>query len=145
MNRVFARLAAASAGLVAPAVLAVGAMAATCPHQVPHQVPAPCRPHDPVVVTVQHPDPGGPCRHIHHSHPGHPGYPGHRNHHRRLTGLGDLARVSQRPGLRSQYRVRQRVGVRLRSGWQRQSEHRRVAGLGHRSRRGQPARLRRQH
>ena len=68
MNRVFARLAAVSVGLVAPAVLAAGAMAATCPHQVP----APCRPHDPVVVTVRHPDPGGPCRHGHHSHHSHP-------------------------------------------------------------------------
>ena len=38
MNRVFARLAALSAGLVAPAVLAAGAMAATCPHPAP----APC-------------------------------------------------------------------------------------------------------
>ena len=54
MNRVFARLAALSAGLIAPAILATGALASTCPHQTPD------RPSDPV-LTVRHVDPGGPC------------------------------------------------------------------------------------
>ena len=45
MNRVFTRLAALSAGLAGPVVLASAAMAAPCP------VPAPCHPVPPVTAT----------------------------------------------------------------------------------------------